>query len=129
MGMHPAAQVSYGIAVPDMEGWPGVGELPWWTEAADEEHGDHERASREYLKQSGIEGVHIDSYGHLGYGECGIYIRTAQVQVYAYDVQELSREFLDIDPGDAPKLKTAFRLLFPDTDHAEPAWIVTLIYG
>jgi hypothetical protein len=127
--MHLGAQVSYGIAVPDYEGWPEHDEFPWWTQAAEDEHGDHETAAEAYLKAANIEGVSLDSYGHMGYSENGLYIRTAQLRVYAYNVRRLTHAELSVDPGHAPRLENAWHQLFGDLAHEPPAWIVTLTYG
>jgi len=115
MGMHPGAQISYGLVIPGELVPDDVDDFGEWLE---------ERG----VSWSGTE-VKSDSSGHLGWGDLTYYIHTRQIRIYAYETQDLNQGDLIEPEGDSAKLTETWERLFGAPPEAAPGWFLTLTYG
>lgn len=127
MGMYPSADLNYGI---DLGLEEEVERPDWFTEELEEEHGGMEEASAHLLKNAGVSGVHVDSYGNFASGFVGHFLYTRRIHAVAYNAE--SAEGCHPLPPDAPDvdaLSAAWRVLYGEQEMPKPGWCLLVSYG
>lgn len=125
MGMHPSADLSYGIDLGEQpysepEDDQDHEELPWLTWALWEQSWEWETASATYLTSQGIEGVHLTNYAHPDHPRWALVTKSTVCSGWG-DPTVIKPEDLAVTDDDT-RLLRAWALLFPDRQPGELAW-------
>jgi hypothetical protein len=124
MGSYPSAALMYGVDL-------GVDEdrdLSWFTEELEYEHGDITEAAGLLLKEAGLKGVRLETYGNLANYTLSA-LTTRGIHATAYDAKTVTAEMLQVPDTDTELLQRAWELVGNDGPMPEPSWFIVVSYG
>lgn len=132
MGMHPSADLSYGMDVGEWEyEEPEEGrdheELPWLTWGLWDKSWELETASSEYLTSQGIQGVQMTNYGHPDHPRWALATRITGCYGWG-ETTVVTAETLAVTDDD-DRLRRAWALLFQDKEPGPIAWRLSATFG
>lgn len=125
MGSYPRADLMYGVDLgPDEDR-----DHSWFTEELENEHGDVTEAARHLLKEAGLKGVRLKTYGNPGSGYTLSALTTRGIHATAYDAETVTAEMLQVPDTDDELLRQAWELVGDDGPMPKPSWFIVVSYG
>lgn len=123
MGSFPGAQLMFGVDF-------GEDYEPEWFEGDEYADGfSASEAAEKRLKEAGIAGVSVETYGNRNSGYTRLFLSAAGRSFYAYGPAEFTPKMLTEPPEAADAVIRAYEVLNPGEDCPKPGWFLTLTYG